>query len=162
VQSTTLAYIGAGANLGNAAAALNSACASLAALPLTTWVATSSIYRSAPIDAAGADYLNAVVSLHTALAPHRLLAELQAIELAHGRQRFYRNAPRTLDLDLLLYGDQHFVTPTLTVPHPRAHERAFVLAPLAQIAPELVIPGWGRVSALLASVAGQRIEKISA
>jgi len=89
-----------------------------------------------------------------------MLAALQRIEQRHGRERLWRNAPRTLDLDLLMYGEQRIDTPTLTVPHPRAHERAFVLVPLAQIAPQLTIPGRGRVVDLLASVGGQRVDRL--
>jgi 2-amino-4-hydroxy-6-hydroxymethyldihydropteridine diphosphokinase len=156
----TRAYIGLGANLGDTRAALDAAFGALAALPQTTLRAASSLYRSAPIESAGADYLNAVVGLDTRLAPDALLAELLRIERAHGRERPYRNAPRTLDLDLLLYGARRIETPTLTVPHPRLHERAFVLLPLAQIAPHLAIRGRGRVIDLLAGVSGQHIDKL--
>jgi 2-amino-4-hydroxy-6-hydroxymethyldihydropteridine diphosphokinase len=90
-----------------------------------------------------------------------LLAELRRIELAHGRERPYRNAPRTLDLDLLFHGQQRIASPALTVPHPRLHERAFVLRPLAELAPDLVIPGHGSVAELLHAVADQRIDKLS-
>ena len=154
------AFIGLGANLGDPRAALDAAFHALAALPRTTLRAASSLYRSAPVDAGGPDYLNAVVLLATQLAPHTLLAELQRIERVHGRERSYRNAPRTLDLDLLLYGDRRLATPTLTVPHPRLHERAFVLRPLAELAPALLIPGRGPVADLLAGVSAQRIDKL--
>lgn len=157
---TALAVVGLGANLGDARATLGSAFAALARLPETTLRATSPIYRSAPVDSSGDDYLNAVALLDTWLVPHTLLAALQCIEQRHGRERLWRNAPRTLDLDLLLYGEQRIDTPTLTLPHPRAHERAFVLVPLAQIAPQLTIPGRGRVVDLLASVAGQRVDRL--
>jgi 2-amino-4-hydroxy-6-hydroxymethyldihydropteridine diphosphokinase len=160
-RPSTAAFIALGANLGDARAALDAAFAALATLPDTSLRAASSIYRSAPIDSSGPDYLNAVVLIDTGLAPHALLAELQRIECAHGRERPYRNAPRTLDLDLLLYGDQRIATPTLTVPHPRAHERAFVLAPLAEIAPQQVIPGLGPIADLLPGVADQRIDKLA-
>jgi 2-amino-4-hydroxy-6-hydroxymethyldihydropteridine diphosphokinase len=156
----TRAFIGLGANLGDARAALDAALVALAALPETTLLAESSIYRSAPVDAGGPDYLNAVAMLDTRCAPHALLGALQRIEKAHGRERPYRHAPRTLDLDLLLYGVRRIATKTLTVPHPRLHERAFVLLPLAQIAPQLVIPGRGLVAELLAGVAGQRIARL--
>ncbi len=131
----------------------------LGALPQTRRLRCSSVYRSAPVESSGPDYFNAVVGLRTHLAPHELLAHLQAIELQHGRERPYRNAPRTLDLDLLLYGDQTLTTPTLTVPHPRLHERAFVLVPLAEIAPDIRVPGHASLGQLLQRVAGQRIEK---
>ena len=154
------AYIGLGANLGDPGAALREALEALAALPDTSLRATSSFYRTAPIDAIGPDFLNAVIHLDTHLAPHVLLTALQRIEQVHGRERPYRNAPRTLDLDLLLYGDQVIDTPTLTVPHPRLHERAFVLLPLAEIAPRLNVPGHGCVADLLAPLADQRIDKL--
>lgn len=100
----------------------------------------SSLYGSAPVDAGGPDYLNAVAQLCTTLVPQALLAQLQAIEQAAGRERPYRNAPRTLDLDIRLYGDRVIDTPTLTVPHPRLHERAFVLYPW----PNWLLSGYGR------------------
>lgn len=156
------AYVGLGANLGDARAALRSALSALAKVPDTMLLRSSSVWRSAPIDSSGPDYLNAVAELRTTLAPLELLHRLQAIELEHGRERPYRNAPRTLDLDLLLHGDITLETPELTLPHPRAHERAFVLAPLAELGPERDIPGRGRVSELLAAVADQRIERLAA
>lgn len=155
------AYIGLGANLGDARAALGAAVEALAALPESRLVALSSLYRSAPIDSSGPDYLNAAAALDTALPPHALLAALQAIEAEHGRERPYRNAPRTLDLDLLLHGDAVLDTPTLSLPHPRAHLRAFVLEPLAEIAPALELPGRGTVTALLPTVAGQGIQRLA-
>jgi 2-amino-4-hydroxy-6-hydroxymethyldihydropteridine diphosphokinase len=133
-------FVGLGANLGDAAATVRAAFEALNVLPQTRCVARSSLYRSAPIDAQGADYINAVAQLQTQLLPAALLKELQAIEERFGRERPYRNAPRTLDLDLLLYGQRRIATPLLTVPHPRLHERAFVLAPLAEIAPDLALP----------------------
>ncbi len=160
-MAASLAYVGLGANLGDARAALASALAALAGLADTTLLRTSSVWRSAPIDSSGPDYLNAVAELRTSLAPLELLHRLQSIELAHGRERPYRNAPRTLDLDLLLYDACALETPELTLPHPRAHERAFVLAPLAELVPEIHVPGRGRVSDLLAAVADQRIERLA-
>lgn len=160
-EFVSLAFVGLGANLGDAAATLTEAIEALRHLPATTLCASSSLWRSAPVDSSGPDYLNAVVLLDTRLAPHALLAELQRIEVLHGRERPYRNAPRTLDLDLLLYGDQRIATPTLTLPHPRLHERAFVLRPLAELTPALVIPGLGRVAELLAGVAAQRVDKLA-
>ena len=154
------AYIGLGANLGDPAATLRAAFQALSALPDTKLRASSSFYRTAPVDAIGPDFLNAVAWLETRLPPLALLAELQRIEAANGRARPYRNAPRTLDLDLLLYGDEHIDTAALTVPHPRLQERAFVVRPLADLAPGLVVPGHGPVSALLAPLAGQRIERL--
>ena len=136
----TTAFIGIGANLGRAQASVLQAMQSIGALPHTTLLRCSSLYRTAPIDSSGPDYINAVVEISTTLDAHTLLAQLQAIEIKAGRARPYRNAPRTLDLDMLLYGNQAINTPTLVVPHPRMNDRAFVLVPLAEIAP-------GRVSA---------------
>lgn len=155
-----LAYIGLGANLGDAEATLKHALQRLAALPQTQLQAHSSLYSSAPIDAGGDDYLNAVASLETALEPLALLHALQQIELACGRERPYRNAPRTLDLDLLLYGEQQIASAELSVPHPRMGERAFVLLPLLQLAPQIAIPGLGQAQGLLAAVAHQRIRRL--
>jgi 2-amino-4-hydroxy-6-hydroxymethyldihydropteridine diphosphokinase len=153
-----IAWVGIGANLGDARANVLDAIDLLSRLPGAKLLQTSSLYRTAPIDSSGDDYVNAVASLDTDLDAHALLRALFAIEQAHGRERPYRNAPRTLDLDLLLYGDQVIDdAPTLTVPHPRMHERAFVLAPLAEVAPGLVIPGRGAVTALLAGVGDQGI-----
>jgi 2-amino-4-hydroxy-6-hydroxymethyldihydropteridine diphosphokinase len=134
-----LACIGLGANLGDAAATLDAACAALAQLPQTQWVMASGRWRSRPVDASGPDYLNAVACVRTRLSPEALLDALQAIENAHGRQRPYLNAPRTLDLDLLLHGDLQRHTVRLTLPHPRLTERAFVLLPLLQVCE--VLPG---------------------
>lgn len=132
------AYIGLGANLGaDLSATLTQAALRMAALPDTAVAALSSVWRSAPVDAGGPDFLNAVVALDTRLQPLALLDQLQAIEQAHGRERPYRNAPRTLDLDVLLYDDLVLDTPRLTLPHPRLGERAFVLRPLLEIAPHL-------------------------
>ncbi len=151
------AFIGLGANLGDAEAALDAAVLALSATAKTRVLMRSKTYRSEPIDAKGPDYLNAVVELETTLAADALLRQLQQIERSHGRERPYRNAPRTLDLDLLLYGDHVINTADLTVPHPRLHERAFVLLPLHELAPSLQIPLRGRVSDLLPSVSHQRI-----
>jgi 2-amino-4-hydroxy-6-hydroxymethyldihydropteridine diphosphokinase len=155
-----IAYVGIGANLGDARANVIDAIARLAALPGARLLTASSLYRTAPIDSCGDDYINAVACLDCTLEPHALLAALQQIELAHGRERPYRNAPRTLDLDLLLADQQTIDSLALCVPHPRMHERAFVLAPLLEIAPEATIPGRGAAHALLAAVAGQAIERI--
>lgn len=148
------AYVGLGANLGDARATLQAAFDALAGLPATRLLARSSLYASAPVHAAGPDFTNAVAALDTALPPHELLARLQGIERAAGRERPYRNAPRTLDLDLLLYGGQRVDSPVLTVPHPRLLERAFVLVPLAEIAPALVD------AAQLRAVQGQRLTRL--
>lgn len=145
------AFIGLGANLGDRGAALRQAVMALGQLPGTQLLAVSSLYRSTPVDATGPDYLNAVAAIATTLAPRALLAQLQALEHAAGRLRPYRNAPRTLDLDVLLYGAVQQDDPTLTLPHPRMTERAFVLRPLHELAPECV------AAAQLAAVADQAI-----
>jgi len=152
-----VAYIGLGANLGDTHATLQRAAAEIAALPGVRSLQISPLYRSAPIDSGGPDYLNGVARIETTLEPHALLGALQRLELEHGRERPYRNAPRTLDLDLLLYGDERIDTPTLTVPHPRMHERAFVLRPLKDLAPALRLEQ-GSLEQLLARCAGQPIE----
>jgi 2-amino-4-hydroxy-6-hydroxymethyldihydropteridine diphosphokinase len=154
------AFVGLGSNIGERAAEIERALAEIAALPATTLLARSSLYASAPVDAAGGEYLNAVAAIRTALAPLALLHALQAIEAGHGRERPFAGAPRTLDLDLLLYGELVLASAELALPHPRLHERAFVLAPLAEIAPQLVVPGRGRVEALRAAVTGQRVAKL--
>jgi 2-amino-4-hydroxy-6-hydroxymethyldihydropteridine diphosphokinase len=155
------AFIGLGSNLGDRAAEIDHAFAELAALPATALVARSSLYASPPLDATGGEYLNAVAHVRTSLAPLELLHALQAIEARHGRQRPYPGAPRTLDLDLLLYGDLVLASDALTVPHPRLHERSFVLGPLAEISPQRVVPGRGRVVDLCAAVASQPVAKLS-
>lgn len=157
----TIAYIGIGANLGNAQQTVIDAITALADLPETHLVAASSLYLTAPVDAGGDDYVNAVACINTALDSQALLTCLQGIEQAHGRQRPYRNAPRTLDMDLLLSGSTMLDTPSLVIPHPRMHERAFVLVPLLEIAPGMTIPGKGDAAALLHHVADQRIRKIA-
>ena len=143
------AYVALGANLGDAARALRDALQTLDRTPGLRLLKASSLYRTVPVDSSGADYLNAVAEVGTTLSAPDLLAALQAIENAAGRERPYRNAPRTLDLDLLLYGSARIDSPDLTVPHPRMWARAFVLVPLAEIAPKRV-PGEA-----LGAVAGQ-------
>lgn len=145
-QRSVTAYVALGANLGDAVAALRQAAKDLNHLPLTEVRQASSLYKTAPIDtdsgrlapASGPDYFNAVVELKTGLTAPDLLDGLQRIEQQAGRERPYRNAPRTLDLDLLLYGGARIESERLVVPHPRMLQRAFVLAPLAEIAPALV------------------------
>ena len=153
-------HIGLGANLGDARATLEAARDALAALPACTLVACSSWWRSAPLDASGPDFINGVVALDTTLSPLALLDALQAIERQHGRERPYRNAPRTLDLDLLLFGEQIITDSRLTVPHPRLLERAFVVYPLLEIAPQLTVPGFGPLAAALPAVQGQRVQRL--
>lgn len=154
------AYVGVGANLGDAAGTVRAALDALAHLPRTALTRASSLYRSAPIDAGGPDFINAVAALDTALEPTALLAALQAIETGFGRQRPYRHAPRTLDLDLLLHGDVVVASARLTLPHPRLHERAFVLRPLLELAPDLHLAGLGALSGYLAATGDQRIERL--
>ncbi len=153
-------FIGLGANLGDKATALDKAVAAMAVLPATRVVAQSARYRSAPLQASGPNYLNAVVELSTSLEPEPLLAALQRIEQAQGRERPFRNAPRTLDLDLLLYGQRRLCTDALEIPHPRLQERAFVLAPLLDIAPDLMHPVLGDLRVVRAQLSGQVIERL--
>lgn len=153
----TAAYVGIGSNLEDPVRHVREAFAELDTLPHTRLVKKSSLYRSAPTGFAGQpDFVNAVAQLETGLPAERLLAELQDIETRHGRTRSFPNAPRTLDLDLLLYGDAALSLPALTIPHPRMHERAFVLKPLLEISPGLQ----ARYQASLEACAGQRIERI--
>jgi 2-amino-4-hydroxy-6-hydroxymethyldihydropteridine diphosphokinase len=158
----TIAYVGLGSNLGEPRAQVERALDALALLPRTHLMRRSSLYRTAPLGhAAQPDFVNAVAALDTELGAVELLRELQAIENRHGRLRSFANAPRTLDLDLLLYGDSRISTPELVVPHPRMHERAFVLQPLVEIAPLAYLPGHGPALARLAACAGQKIERIA-
>ena len=150
------AFIGLGANLGDAQTALREAVTALAQLPGTRLVRQSALYRSAPVDAQGPDFFNAVVQVSTRLDAQALLAHLQTIEQQAGRQRPYRNAPRTLDLDLLLYGDASIDSARLTVPHLRMASRAFVLLPLREIAPHRV------TATQLQAVSQQRVARLEA
>ena len=156
------AFVGVGANLGDAHRSVVEALAALGQLPGCTLRRASAVYRSAPVDAAGPDFFNAVAELHTTLSPPELLQSLQALESAYGRERPYQNAPRTLDLDLLLQADSVLDTPTLTLPHPRLQLRAFVLRPLLDLAPDLAAPGLGPLAAWLPGVAGQELERLPA
>ncbi|MGH6625697.1 MAG: 2-amino-4-hydroxy-6-hydroxymethyldihydropteridine diphosphokinase [Burkholderiaceae bacterium] len=155
-RESVTAYIALGANLGDAASTLRQAMDAVHALPDTQVTRRSSLYRTAPVDASGPDYLNAVIEVATGLPAPVLLALLQQLEQGAGRERSYRNAPRTLDLDLLLYGSASIDSPALTVPHPRMTERAFVLVPLAEIAPQLVS------ASQLQAVANQEIQRLEA
>jgi 2-amino-4-hydroxy-6-hydroxymethyldihydropteridine diphosphokinase len=151
-----LAYIALGANLGDATASLQLAISQLADLAKRTngkLIGQSKLYVTKPWQAQGPDFTNAVIAITTTLAPHELLKELQAIELSFGRERPYKNAPRTLDLDILMIDDLIIDTASLTVPHPRMHERRFVLEPLLDIAPDLVIPGHGSARDCLSKIA---------
>lgn len=138
MREPVTAFIGLGANLGDPATALDHALQQLGRHPGITLTARSSYYRTAPIDSSGPDYTNAVVAVDTTLTAPALLLCLQDIEAAAGRERPYRNAPRTLDLDILLYGDAQVSSATLDIPHPRMWQRAFVLLPLAEIASQRV------------------------
>ena len=156
------AYVGLGSNLGHPRRRIARALAALSRLPRTRLVAASGNYASAPIGTSQPqpDYVNAVALLHTALGPVALLARLRAIERRLGRRRAHgepRNAPRTLDLDLLLYGRRRAARPGLVIPHPRMHQRAFVLRPLLDIAPAARIPGRGSARAWLRRARGQWI-----
>jgi 2-amino-4-hydroxy-6-hydroxymethyldihydropteridine diphosphokinase len=153
-----LACVGLGANLGHALSTLKAATSALAQLPGCELQACSSFYRSAPIEALGPDFINGVVLIRTRQQPLDFLRCLQALENLHQRERPYRNAPRTLDLDLLLWGNQTLKWPELEVPHPRLHQRAFVLRPLAEILPNLEIPHRGSIRDLLLAVSDQSIE----
>ena len=158
----TLAYVGLGANLGDPRRQLQAALQEMNAMPETRVTATSSFYRSAPVGYLDQpDFLNAVVAVDTRLSAEKLLECLQGIEQKHGRERSFEGAPRTLDLDLLLYADTVLSTPRLTLPHPRMHERAFVLEPLTEIAPAVAIPGRGPARELLAACRNQNIERIA-
>ena len=154
--STVKAWLALGANLGDAQATIRQAIAAVQNWPHTRLLKASSLYRTAPVDADGPDYINAVVEVQTGLSPLELLHHCQLQEQAAGRQRPYRNAPRTLDMDLVLYADQRVDLPELSVPHPRMWQRAFVLLPLAEIAPEKVS------RQQLQTVLEQRIERLAA
>jgi 2-amino-4-hydroxy-6-hydroxymethyldihydropteridine diphosphokinase len=154
-------FVGLGANLGDARATLDAAVRGLGSLPQTRLLRLSSFYRSAPVEAQGPDFVNAVAELRCTLEPESLLAQLQALEQAHGRERPYPNAPRTLDLDLLLFGARVLHTPTLTLPHPRLHQRAFVLLPLLELAPGLQHPLLGDLSAWALAAASQRLKRLT-
>ena len=155
------AYVALGSNLEGPLTQIRNAFAELGALPKTKLVARSSLYRSAPVGNVNQpDFINAVAKLETELTPHELLAALLEIEGRHGRRREVPNAPRTLDLDLLLFGDLIHHERGLTIPHPRMHQRAFVLSPLHEIAPNCVIPSIGSVADLLAACTGQQLQRL--
>jgi len=158
----TIAFVGLGANLGEPGRQVRDALGELDAIPHTRLVRSSSLYRSEPVGYAGQPrFVNAVAQIETGLPAERLLAELQAIEARHGRSRSFANAPRTLDLDLLLFGNAVIETERLSVPHPRMHDRSFVLVPLLEIAPEAVIPGRGEARKLLGQCDDQGVERLA-
>lgn len=155
------AFVGLGANLGDPRAQLCAALEALDSIPTTRVIARSSFYRSAPLGyESQPDYLNAVARVETLQQPRVLLAAMAAIEDRAGRSRSFANAPRTLDLDLLLFDDMVIREPGLSVPHPQMHVRAFVLLPLAEIASDIEIPGQGPIGPLLAACSGQSIKKL--
>jgi 2-amino-4-hydroxy-6-hydroxymethyldihydropteridine diphosphokinase len=157
----TAAFVGLGANLGEPQSEVQQAFLELDAIPHTRLVRSSSLYRSEPVGyAEQPQFVNAVAQVETGLPAERLLAELQAIEARHGRSRSFANAPRTLDLDLLLFGEAILDAPGLKIPHPRMHERAFVLVPLLEIAPHAAIPGRGTAKALLEQCKNQDLERL--
>jgi 2-amino-4-hydroxy-6-hydroxymethyldihydropteridine diphosphokinase len=155
-----LAYVGVGANLDRPREQVVQGIDALRRLPNTQLVAASSLYASAPVDAPGPEYVNAVVALKTSLGAAELLQALHGIEARFGRERSTRNAPRTLDLDLLLHGEMHSETPSLRLPHPRLHQRAFVLRPLLEIAPQLEVPGLGPLAPWLEGVREQHVTRL--
>lgn len=158
------AYIGLGSNLADPAAQVRLGIAALTRLSDTRVEVCSSLYRTAPVGLLEQpDFINAVCRVRTKLVPVSLMRNLLEIEHAQGRVREGgRGGPRTLDLDLLLYGSESIQSAELTVPHPRLHERAFVLYPLLELEPELVIPGHGSLRQLLAGCAGQRVQRVDA
>jgi 2-amino-4-hydroxy-6-hydroxymethyldihydropteridine diphosphokinase len=155
MRDPVTAYVALGANLGLPLQAVCDALVRIGELPETAVTRHSSLYRTVPVDSGGPDYINAVAQIETRLCAPELLARLQGIEHRAGRERPYPNAPRTLDLDILLYGEARIESARLSVPHPRMNERAFVLVPLAEIAPHRVPQG--RLDALR----GQGVERLA-
>lgn len=162
LQDLRRAYVAIGSNLDDPIAKVRAGIAALRALPQTRLDQCSSLYRTAPVGpVTQPDFINAVCRIITSLSPEALLQHFFAIEASHGRVRQSQKwGPRTLDLDLLMYDDRVLVTPNLTVPHPRLHERAFVLYPLLELDPELIVPGHGRVVELLGDCSDQRVQKL--
>ena len=157
-----IVFIGLGSNLSDPQAQILRAFRALETLPQTRLLARSSLYRSAPVGyLAQPDFINAVARLETSLAPRQLLEALLGLEHANGRTREFHNAPRTLDLDLLLYDDLQHHEHGLTVPHPQMHLRAFVLRPLLEIAPECIIPGVGPAADAMRQCADQKLERVA-
>jgi 2-amino-4-hydroxy-6-hydroxymethyldihydropteridine diphosphokinase len=159
--SRVTAFVALGSNLDDPPARIRRALQALAALPGTRLVRQSSLYRNPPSGYPDQpDFVNAVAQIETSLEPRALLSGLLAIERVHGRRRGLPNGPRTLDLDLLLYGERTLREPGLTVPHPRMPARAFVLVPLAEIAPDAVVPGRGPVADLVRNVDASAMIKL--
>jgi len=162
VRAPVRAAIALGSNLDDPAAQVSRAFGELAALPGTRLLARSPLYRTDPVGFLDQPaFVNACALVETALAPRALLEALLAIERRHGRVRDRPNGPRTLDLDIVLYGDETVAEPGLAIPHPRAHERAFVLFPLADAWPEAVIPGHGPVARLRERLPGAGVERLA-
>ena len=156
-----IAFIGLGSNLADPVAQVSQALEALDRLPQTRLLKQSSLYRSAPVGYLDQpDFINAVAQVETALAPHALLDALLALEQTCGRTREFKDAPRTLDLDVLLYDDLQHHEHGLTLPHPQMHRRAFVLRPLLEIAPDCIIPGIGAAAEALPACAGQELERL--
>ena len=156
------AFIALGSNLQQPQQQVQQAFNELASLPKTSLIKHSSLYRTAPVGYDNQpDFINAAAEIETELAPLELLHALLALESTHGRERPFPNAPRVLDLDLLLYDDMVMNTAELTLPHPRMHERGFVLLPLAEIAPDLIIPKYGNITQLAQTCIDQGVEKVS-
>ena len=156
------AFIALGSNLQRPQQQVQQAFSELASLPKTSLIKHSSLYRTAPVGYDNQpDFINAAAEIETGLAPLELLHALLALERTHGRERPFPNAPRVLDLDLLLYDDMVMNTAELTLPHPRMHERGFVLLPLAEIAPDLIIPKYGNITQLAQTCIDQGVEKVS-
>lgn len=161
MKHAAVAFVALGANLGEPARTVSSAMQALTEIPATTLARASSLYRTAPVGLKNQpDFINAVALLHTALSPQQLLQELFHIEGRFGRLRGASNAPRTLDLDLLLHGDSILAEAQLTLPHPRMHQRAFVLVPLLEVVADCQIPGYGWASELLQGCSDQRVTRI--
>lgn len=160
-MSRHIAYIGLGSNLADPVAQIRRALQALNTLPQTQLLAQSSLYRSAPVGYLDQpDFINAVAKVETGLGAHALLDALLALEQVNGRTREFLNAPRTLDLDVLLYDDLQHHEHGLTVPHPQMHKRAFVLRPLLEIAPECEIPGMGRAAQAMRACADQSLQRV--
>ena len=157
-----IAFIGLGSNLADPSTQVLHAMQALEGLPGVRVLARSSLYRSAPVGyLQQPDFINAVIKLETALAPLALLQAMLALEQENGRTREFQNAPRTLDLDVLLYDDLQHHEPGLTLPHAQMHKRAFVLQPLLEIAPDCVIPGVGEAQKALQLCSDQKLERVS-
>ena len=155
-----LAFIGLGGNIGDTKQLIKDAIVCLAQYPELRILTRSCMYQSAPVDADGDDFINAVISLETQISPEELLRICQQVEQSFGRERPYVNAPRTLDLDVLAYDQVAINNDALTIPHPRMIERSFVLYPLLEIAPDIDLPGFGKLTKYIPNVKHQRIEKV--